>query len=139
MMGPEFQVAHRRIRTEEYQALRKTTDWNQISDDLVEKALEKDLFSVCIEKNDKIVGIGRVIGDGSIYFYIQDVIVLPGFRDQGVGKLIMNEIETYLENMAPKGAFIGLMAAEGSIEFYKKYGYSTRPEGKPGMFKYLRN
>ncbi len=136
-MKPEFQVEQREIRTEEYQLLRNTTNWRQIPNDHVSKALKKDLFSVCILKNDKIVGMGRVIGDGVIYFYIQDVIVLPEFRNRGVGQLIMNQIESYLDQMAPEDAFVGLMAAEGTEGFYRKFGYQRRPKNGPGMFKNL--
>ncbi len=136
-MKPEFQVELRKISTEEYQRLRSTTNWGQIPNDHVSKALEKDLFSVCILENDKVVGIGRVIGDGVIYFYVQDVIVLPQFRNQGVGQLIMNQIENYLDQMAPDGAFVGLMAAEGTEGFYQNFGYQSRPKSGPGMFKNL--
>ena len=82
--------------------------------------------------------MGRVIGDGSIYFYIQDLIVLPEYQEMGVGRLIMEQIEKYLQNNAPKGAFIGLMAAENTTGFYENFGYMVRPEQKPGMFKYIK-
>ena len=138
-MKPEFHVELRKIRTEEYQRLRSTTNWRQIPEIIVTKALEKDLFSVCILKKEKIVGMGRVIGDGSIYFYIQDVIVLPEFQMLGIGKLIMDQIENYLNNNAPNGAFIGLMAAEGTVAFYQSFGYRNRPESRPGMYKIFSN
>ena len=81
--------------------------------------------------------MGRVIGDGAIYFYIQDVIVLPEFQKFGLGKLIMNQIEAYLNKNAPHNAFIGLMAADGVQKFYEKFGYRQRPGGRPGMYKMI--
>ena len=103
---------------------------------MVDKALENDLFSVCARLNGKTIGIGRVIGDGAIYYYIQDVIVLEEYRNLGVGRQIMDSIEAFLQANAREGAFIGLMAAEGVISFYEKFGYFKRPEAGPGMFKY---
>ncbi len=116
--------------------MRQSTDWNQVDALMAEEALKNDLFSVCARYQGKTIGIGRVIGDGAIYFYIQDVIVLPEYRTQGVGTLIMERIEAYLDGHAKEGAFIGLMAAEGVVSFYRKFGYSKRPEGRPGMYKY---
>ena len=63
--------------------------------------------------------------------------VLPEYQEMGIGRLIMEQIEKYLQNNAPKGAFIGLMAAESTEEFYKKFGYAVRSKLAPGMFKYI--
>ncbi len=73
----DFRLKIRKIRVEEYQSLRKTTSWDLIEDNIVKTALENDLFSICVYDNEKLIGMGRVIGDGAIYFYIQDIIVTP--------------------------------------------------------------
>jgi len=65
-MDFEFLNDDRKIKVAEYQSLRKSTTWNVIADDVVSKALKNDLFSVCIFCNEKLVGIGRVVGDGAI-------------------------------------------------------------------------
>ena len=93
-----IKIKRRKITVEEYQALRRTTDWFQLADDVVEKSLDNDLFSVCVLDDDKLVGIGRIVGDGAIYFYIQDIIVIPQYQNKGIGTMIMNGIEAYLEN-----------------------------------------
>ncbi len=74
------------------------------------------------------------MGDGGIYFYIQDVIVLPEFQGQGVGKRIMDSLMEYLEENANSRAFIGLMAAKGTAGFYMRFGFNERPSEGPGMF-----
>ena len=133
-----FSIVKRKIKVCEYQSLRQTTGWGFIENDVVEKALEKDLFSVCVLDNDKPVGMGRVIGDGAIYFYIQDVIVDPGYQNKGIGKLIMESIEDYLAKNSNNNSFIGLMAAEGVTQFYEQFGYQKRPDNRPGMFKTIK-
>ena len=134
-----YTIEQRKIRVFEYQALRKTTGWSNLEDEAVKVALENDLFSVCIFDQEQIIGIGRVIGDGAIYYYIQDVIVHPNYQNKGIGKIIMESIETYLFQFAKNNAFIGLMAAEGVKEFYKKFGYQERAPEKPGMYKIASN
>jgi Acetyltransferase (GNAT) family. len=72
-------------------------------------------------END-IIGFGRVIGDGGIYLYIQDVIVLPEFQGQGIRKYIMNAIKDYLNihnlniHTFP-GTFVDLMAAKEASRY----------------------
>ena len=133
-----FNVENRKLKIEEYQALRESTGWNPVEDNLVETALEKDLFSICVYDEERIVGIGRIIGDGALYFYIQDIIVLPEYKGLGIGKLIMDNIEIYLGKEANNNSFIGLMAADGVRGFYTKYGYEERPKDKPGMYKIMK-
>lgn len=129
-----YETEVRSITTEEYQTLRNSTGWNTISDKAVAQALSNDLFSVCVMHRGQVVGMGRVIGDRAIYFYVQDVIVLPAFQGKGIGGKIMEEIRAYLTSNAGNGAFIGLMAAEGVAGFYKQYGFVERDVKKPGMY-----
>ena len=130
-------VETRPITVGEYQTLRATTNWHPIQYGQVEMALKQDLFSVVVSKEGKALGMGRVIGDGAIYFYIQDVIVHPEHRGMGIGKLIMRAIANYLEDTVTDYAFVGLMAAKGVEGFYKSFGYDTRQQDSPGMYKVL--
>ncbi len=127
-------IEYRNPITKEYKLLRDSTNWSKLDIKIIKKGLSKSLFSVCILHEKNITGMGRVVGDGSIYFYIQDVIVLPEFQKKGIGKLIMGEIMKYLEKTANNNSFIGLMAAEGVSGFYRKYNFSERPDSKPGMY-----
>jgi GNAT superfamily N-acetyltransferase len=130
-------IEHRTPTVKEYQQLRNSTGWDMLDDDTVSQGMKNTLYGVCVFSNKGIIGTGRVIGDGSIYFYIQDVIVLPEYKGKGIGKMIMNEIENYLLKSANKNSFIGLMAAEGVEKFYNKFGYKKRPDDRPGMYKIM--
>lgn len=123
------------LQVTDYQTLRKTTDWNIHTDANVEKGLQNDLFSICVFHEDKPVGMGRVIGDGAMYFYLQDIIIHPKYQGKGIGRLVMEKIEAFLEKNAPHHAFIGLMAAVDVEAFYYKFGYQKRADDAPGMFK----
>lgn len=133
-----YKIEQRKISVSEYQLLRKTTGWDMLEDSVVEIALDNDLFSVCVLDGDSPVGIGRVIGDCAIYFYIQDVIVVPEYRGKGIGAIIMERIENFLNGNANHNSFVGLMAADGVKEFYYKFGYSERQATKPGMYKMIK-
>lgn len=127
-------VKYRMPTVQEYQRLRATTNWDKIDDALVKFALLNTTFAVCITDNTKIIAMGRIIGDG-IYFYIQDVIVLPKYKHKGIGKKVMQELEKWIEKTTQPNSFIGLMAAKGTVDFYKKFNYEVRQTNAPGMFK----
>ncbi len=118
----------------EFEKLRASTGWDKLSSSSIKTALNNSLFSVCLMNRNEIIGMGRVIGDAAIYFYIQDVIILPEFQKQGFGDLIMQELMKYIKENAGNNAFIGLMAAEGVERFYHKYDFITRPHSRPGMY-----
>jgi GNAT superfamily N-acetyltransferase len=116
---------------EEYMKLRKAVGWGDVDADAVKTGWSNSLFSVCVMFENEVIGCGRVIGDGGIYFYIQDVIILPEFQRQGIGEVIMNSLMEYLKANAHAEAFIGLMAAKESSEFYKQFGFKERPFDAP--------
>ena len=123
----------------DYAYLRTAVGWNELSLDAIEQGLHGSLYSVCIYLGDKLVGCGRVVGDGSIYFYLQDVIVLPEHQGQGLGKRIMEKLIDYLHHHAYPNSFIGLMAAKGAEHFYRHYGFEKRPDDRPGMYRIWQN
>lgn len=131
----EFQVEHRNPSVAEFQVLRESAKWSSLTDAQVEKALAASLFAVTILYENQAVASGRVIGDGGIYYYLQDIVVLPEFQGKGLGRRIMQEIEAFISRAVPPNAVIGLMSAVGVAEFYAEFGYKRRPENGPGMYK----
>jgi GNAT superfamily N-acetyltransferase len=126
------------LNTGDYQKLRATTGWDMFHDKVVERSLSVDLFSVSVYEGSNIIGCGRVIGDGIMYFYIQDIIVHPDRQNMGIGTKIMLEIEIFLEKRAINNSFVGLMAAKDAKGFYLRFGYSERMPDRPGMSKIIR-
>ena len=139
-MKEGYVLVERNPTLEEYQRLCRAVGWEEgdIDPKRIEIGLRNSLFSVCAILENKIIGCGRIIGDGGIYFYIQDIIVLPEFQRKGIGGRIMDAIMEYLRAQAPDGAFIGLMAAKGVSKFYERYGFQKRPSDAPGMFHVLQ-
>ena len=133
-----IRIEERTPTVEEFQFLRSHTNWGKLEDKAVRIALKNQLYGVVVFDSSNIIGMGRVVGDGAIYFYVQDVIVHQDYRNKGVGALIMGQIEHYSETTAPNNSFIGLMAAKGTKKFYKKFGFVARDNDRPGMFKVLK-
>ena len=133
-----MEIKHHLPTVEEYLKLRKSVGWWNTDKDLTETALNNSLFSVVATERDTVVGIGRIIGDGGLYLYIQDLIVHPDFQSKGIGTAIMKELMNYLQTHAKPGSFIGLMAAEGLGSFYTKFRFQVRDVEAPGMYQVLK-
>ncbi len=123
---------------DEYIQLRIDAGWGIPEKEHVRIALEESLVSFVKRIDKKAVGAVRIVGDGKLCFYIQDLMVLGESRKQGVATELMREAMRYIAKIAAPNAFIGLMAAKGLDRFYQKYGFLSRPNEKmgPGMIMF---
>lgn len=116
----------------DYNRLRAAVGWGEYDLALVERALPASLYGVCAWKGGELVGMARVIGDGGLVYYIQDVIVLPAYQRQGIGTALMERIMAWVRAHASRNTIVGLMAAAGKEPFYEKYGFTRRPTERLG-------
>lgn len=133
----DIRIEKRTPSLEEYRLLRSQSYGDTEEDPDIKIALENDLHGIMVFDGLNIIGMGLVVSHGAHYFYIQDITVHPKHRNRGVGRLIMHHIEHYLESMAAQYAYIGLIAAKGTKEFYKRFGFIERKSLCQGMFKIL--
>ena len=130
-----YQLVERDPTVQEYQRLRRAVGWGDMTDEGVAAGLPNALFSIVLELDGEAVGCGRIVGDGGLYFYLQDIIVLPEHQGRGQGATIMDEVMAYLERTCRPGAFVALMAAVGAETFYERYGFRRRSDQQPGMYR----
>ena len=81
------------------------------------------VFTVAIDTpTGKAIGMGRAISDGISDAYLQDLIVLPGFRGFGVGTGI---VKALVDTCISRGiTWIALIAEPGTEKFYLPNGFS---------------
>jgi len=131
-------IEYRSPTFSEYKKLRGLVGWWETDENATDMALRNSLFSVVAVEHDTVIGFGRVIGDGGLYFYIQDLIIHPDFQNKGFGKSLMRELMDYITAKAKSGAFIALMAAKGLEKYYEPFGFKSRDEDAPGMYQIIR-
>ena len=131
----DFDIVERAPTKDEYNRFRGLVGWHSIPSERALKGLNESLYVICIEKQGELVAFGRVVGDGYVYFYIQDVIVIPEYQNKGLGNKIMDTLMKFIDKKAPKksGAYIGIMIAPGLESFYRKYGFDLMPKDSPAM------
>ena len=133
MNNTNYEITEQEPTAEEFLALRSAVGWSNPLLQTAQSAISGSLFCVCVRHNGELVAFGRVVGDGSFIFYIQDMIVHPDHQKQGLGRAVMDRIMSYIEAAGGDDAYIGLMAARGASGFYERFGFSIREEEQPGM------
>ena len=116
--------------------------WEPPCVEQVEKALENTIATFTVNDEEKAVGMVRLIGDGSMSFYIKDFAVVPSYQFKGVGSLLIDALEKYIRDNIPSewAVSLELISTKEAVAFYKKKGFEERPcdwDG-PGMFKMIR-
>lgn len=122
-----------RPTADQYMHLRAQTNWQPVSTKEVETAMVASLFSILAVSENRVVGCARIVGDGGLYFYVQDMLVDQRMRGRGIGARMMKRLLQWLDRHAGDHAFVGLMAAEGTENFYRGFGFEPRKDGQPGM------
>jgi GNAT superfamily N-acetyltransferase len=129
------------IDTQSYMELRAEVGFKKLSFNQAEKALLHSLYVLGVYRAEHLLGMGRIVGDGSVICYIQDLIVHPEAQGMGVGSMLMNGLIDYVRGITEDGTqmMLALMCAKGREEFYQKHGFITRPTDElgPGMIRYI--
>lgn len=137
-MHPDV-VLHDRLPTiDEYADLCTAVGWAPVLNfDAAPASLARSLLGVVATRDGRVVGMGRVVGDGAIYHYLQDVVVHPDLQRSGIGDAIVGRLVARIHAQAPERAFIGVFAATGTAPFYERHGF-VEHEALLGMFQVVR-
>ena len=130
-----------RLSVAEYLQLREAVGWKTLTERQAELALENCIYCISAYDENKLIGMGRVVGDGAVICYIQDLIVLPEYHGRGVGSALIKHLKNYVASLSAEGEemMLALMCAKGREGFYIKNGFTARPTDSlgPGMIIYL--
>lgn len=128
--------------TDVYLSLRKAVNWKELSKEQAEKALKNSLYILTAYENDEPIGMGRIVGDGAVICYVQDLIVIPEKQSDGIGGMILNRLKKFVASEGIPGTtmMFDLMCAKGRENFYEKHGFMARPTEDlgPGMIQYIK-
>lgn len=129
------------LDTNIYLNLRKAAGWKSLTQEQAQKAIDGSILTVVVYDEERPVGMARIVGDGAVICYVQDLIVIPEYQGKGVGQMIMESLIDYVRELKLPGTqiMLDLMCAVGREDFYKKYGFIARPTEKlgPGMIMYI--
>ena len=125
------------LQPQDFVRLRVLTGFADIPIEHAKRALDGGLINVSAKYGDRLIGMGRMVGDGAMYWYLQEIIVLPEYQKQGVGTKIVNHLVDYAVSHSTTGKFttIGGVSAKGKEEFYSKLGFEVISNGIQKMIE----
>ncbi len=114
---------------EEFNYLTNSVGWGIRKNNIIDEALRNTLYSLCVYDDNKLIGYGRIIGDKTIFLYIQDIMVIPEYQSKHIGTGIMEtllkQINEYKKINPNIRTYLG--ASKGKEAFYEKFGFISRP------------
>ena len=130
----EIRYFENQLDVQTYFDLRTSVNWINFSPKQTQTALKNSVLDIVAYDQEKAVGMGRIIGDGVIYCYVQDVVIHPDYQGKGVGSTILNKlIEKVAQNLEDgERMSLGLVAAEGKESFYRQFGFKDLPHEASG-------
>ena len=123
-------IKHYFPKVSEFLELFESVGWNRTAKRVNENKKHSN-FAVSVYADDKIVGMGRVVGDGA-YFTIFDIVVHKDFQCLGIGKIIMQEIIDWYNSIKDDDTFLYVNASKDRENFYEKFGFRRRPNEDVG-------
>jgi len=117
----------------EYVSLRLKTGMGTKDLSKAEIALKNSLFIVTLWDEDRLIGFGRIVGDEGITYVVSDIMVDPGYQGKGLGKIIMKEIDSYLEQNTDQYAYVCLIANKPADKLYSQFGFDYVEPKSCGM------
>lgn len=117
-----------------YAALRQSVGWRAIPGAQARAGLAGGLYDLAAFEDGECVGMGRLVGDGAIFFHIVDLVVRPDRQGRGVGRGLLLGLLGWARHAIAPGCrgCVSLIAAEGKEGFYQRQGFEILYGGPEG-------
>lgn len=132
-------VRRNELNTAQFLAL-----WNSVWDgaptmEQTDLALRHSVFRVSVFDGEKIIAMARMIGDRGLCYYIKDVVVRPEYQRRGVGRLLMGELLTFIQQHGTPGTDVAveLCAMPEKMAFYERFGFSANEAQRLRLFYHV--
>lgn len=134
-----IQVVYGAPSAEDYVSLRLRSGMGNKDLKRSEIALKNSLFIVALYDEEKLIGFGRVVGDGGITYVVSDIMVDKDYQRRGLAEQVMKAIDGYFEENTYEDSYICLIANHPADLLYNKHKFEYLPENKYGMLRNQNN
>ena len=121
----------------DYLRLRREAGLSPFTERAARVGLTHSILAVTVERGGEAVGMGRVIGDGGLFFQLVDIAVLPAHRGRGLGKAIVATLIETLESRLDASAYVSLVADGEARRLYAQYGFVPVAPKSIGMARWI--
>lgn len=126
-MNVQYQINE--LTAKQYAMLRKKQNMSPINENALNTAIRNTQMTISAVIECETVGMLRVIGDGALFCYIQDVLVDAKYRGLGIGQGLMRTALDCIKKSTPSGihVVVSLIAEPGLEAFYEPFGFTKAP------------
>ena len=136
-MSDAASILERSPTAAEYLELIASVGWLPRERRAVEVALANSLYAVCAVVDRRVIGCGRVIGDGGLHLYLTDVIVMPAHQRRGIGTSVVAALVRYIESVPHQNVLAAVLPTPGLVTFYARHGFRPQPAESPVMQRWI--
>lgn len=94
--------------------------------DQLERAIANSMYVRSVWQDDQLIGLIRVVGDGESILYVQDILILPDYQRQGLGRSLFQHTMEKFSYVRQKSLLTG--NTEKQIGFYRSMGFHLPEE-----------
>jgi GNAT superfamily N-acetyltransferase len=98
-------------------------------------ALDNSLYTVSLYDKEKLIGFGRIVGDGGITYVVSDIMIDEEYQRKGYAEQIMKAIDGYFEDNTYDDSYVCLIANHPADLLYHKHHFEYLPDNKYGMLR----
>ena len=114
-----------------YLELRSKVHWIELNRQQAQMALNNSLKIITVYDDGQPIGMGRIVGDGAVISYIQDLIIIPEYQGKHIGSMLIEKLIEYVNSITINNSrmMLCLMCAKGREIFYEKHGFHVMENG----------
>lgn len=122
-------INSKNINREQLKRLYNDVEWYAYTQDLevLQRAVEQSLEVISAWKCEELVGLIRIVGDGLTIIYIQDILVLNAYQNQGIATQLMQQVLKKYKNVRQK--VLLTEEAPDVRHYYEKNGFQSCDKG----------
>lgn len=123
-------LTNKNINLKQLINLYQSVGWTAYTEkpELLQQAVHNSLYVLGAFDHDQLIGLIRVVGDGLTIIYIQDLLVLPAYQNQGIGSTLINRVRQEFRHVRQQ--VLLTMEEPETRAFYEKNGFSSCDQGE---------
>lgn len=122
-----FYIESMSPKAEEYLTLRKKAGLSPS-----QAGLKNSIYAISVREHEthRLIGMGRIIGDGGTVYQLVDIAVDPNYQGLKIGTQIMEHLMLFVNESINQQAYVNLIADIPADKLYEKFGFvKTEPKG----------
>ena len=131
------EVVYRSPTVEEFAAVTAAVGFKAHPPEAIRTGLANTWCAVCAVVDSNVVGLGRIVGDGALHFYVTGIMVVPAHQRQGVGAAVVEALLAKVKQVRFANVLVEALPLPGLASFYARFGFKATRQYAPGMHLWL--